>query len=353
MIKIKFRYSGLVLVYYLFAFFPVSPAVAAGFDDSVSTGLKLPAWFSKDPFNDLSRVLQNARSEGKQGLLIVFGTVGCSYCEVFLRKSLGDPSLASTVKRNFKTVYLEIFDDTDMITPDGQSMSIKNYAKQEGVQFTPTLLFYGTDGKRILRVIGYQSPERFRTILGYVNGAHYKTVSLRDYFKCQAQQRPEKFNTGSLIQDAMFRSPPYNLQPGAIAGNRPLLVIFVKAGCRECVDFHEKVLDLTSVREGLMDFNVVRLDAADNTTPVRDPDGKLTTPTAWYESTNFARLPALVFFNERGEKVLETDALVIRQRMLNSIGYVLERAYEKNWTYQRFARAKGIEKISGSRWNNP
>jgi hypothetical protein len=32
--------------------------------------------------------------------------------------------------------------------------------------------------------------------------------------------------------------------------------------------------------------------------------------------------------------------------MLNSLMFVLERAYEKDWTYQRFARARALERIN-------
>jgi len=49
-----------------------------------------------------------------------------------------------------------------------------------------------------------------------------------------------------------------------------------------------------------------------------------------------------MFFDEGGAAALETDALVLEQRMMNSLSYVLERAYEQGWTYQRFARSKGI-----------
>jgi hypothetical protein len=53
-----------------------------------------------------------------------------------------------------------------------------------------------------------------------------------------------------------------------------------------------------------------------------------------------------MFFSEQGQDVLSTDALVGRQRMLNSLMFVLERAYEKDWTYQRFARARALERIN-------
>lgn len=57
----------------------------------------------------------------------------------------------------------------------------------------------------------------------------------------------------------------------------------------------------------------------------------------------------LVFFDEQGREVLRTDALVLRQRMLNSLHYVLERAYDQDWTYQRFARARALERINKAR----
>ena len=40
----------------------------------------------------------------------------------------------------------------------------------------------------------------------------------------------------------------------------------------------------------------------------------------------------------------KTDAVLERQRMLNACGLVLERAYEKGWSYQRYARSRALER---------
>jgi hypothetical protein len=53
----------------------------------------------------------------------------------------------------------------------------------------------------------------------------------------------------------------------------------------------------------------------------------------------------MLFFDEHGNEVLRTDALVLNQRMMNSLNFVIEQAYMKGWTYQRFARSKGAEKL--------
>ena len=74
------------------------------------------------------------------------------------------------------------------------------------------------------------------------------------------------------------------------------------------------------------------------------PDGTRTTPARWYQQQGFSRTPALLFFNEKGDTAIKTDNHVKEQRMMNSINYVNERAYEKGWSYQRFARTKAIER---------
>ena len=48
-----------------------------------------------------------------------------------------------------------------------------------------------------------------------------------------------------------------------------------------------------------------------------------------FQKTDFPRVPALLFFDENGNGVFKTDALVLRQRMMHSLLCVVERAYEK------------------------
>jgi thioredoxin-related protein len=337
--RLHFLLSAVVLVNC-----PFGTSFAKDFNDSEVGHIEYPGWFKNDPFTDLSLELDNAREDGKHGLMVLFTTEGCSYCYVFIRRSLGDPELASFVQENFYSMGLEIFDDTDMTDPRGSEMSIKQFAKREGVEFSPTLLFYGDGGDRVLRVVGYQSPERFKIILNYVIGNHFRSESLGEYFNRLAKRRDAAFSVVALKQDPLFSNPPFALERNRFPASSPLLVIFETSGCSECEDFHTNVLELEEIRKVLARFEIVRLDAADKETPVRTPNGTRINPASWFEQNDFTRVPALMFFDEHGNTVLKTDALVLRQRMLNSMHYVLERAYEKGWTYQRFARSKGIER---------
>jgi thioredoxin-related protein len=336
-----FRFGVVLVSAVLLCLGPALPS-AEEFDDSAVRHITYPDWFN-DGFLDLREDLGAAVSEGKLGLMVLFTTEGCSYCDRFIRRSLGAPALAAKVQANFAAIGLEIFDDAEMTSPRGAVLPVKRFAEEEGAEFSPTLLFYGEGGERLLRVVGYQSPERFAIVLDYLLGGHHRSVSLRDFVG--QRMRPAPSAAAALPADPLFAPPPYLLDRSRVPAERPLLVIFESPGCADCAAFHARVLALDEIRTELKKFEVVRLDGRDGATPVVMPDGGKATPARWFADTGFTREPGLLFFDERGREILRTDALVQRQRMLNSLHFVLERAYEKGWTYQRFARSKGAERL--------
>jgi thioredoxin-related protein len=322
----------------------VTACPAGDFEDAALMHIDYPDWF-KDSFLDLREDLAEASSEGKLGLMVLFTTEGCSYCAEFIRRSLGDDAIAETLRSGFDTVGLEIFSDAEMIGPDGTALRVKEFAEREGAGFAPTLLFFGKGGERLYRAVGYQDPERFRMLLDYLIGGQYRQVSFRDYLVVQPAASETASSAYRLKPDPLFSAPPFALDRSRIPAQRPLLVIFEADDCADCASFHTEVLALPEVRELMADFEVVRLDARDDETPILGPDGTRTTPADWYAMTEMSNLPALLFFDENGREVLRTDALVLGQRMMNSLMYTLERAYEKHWTYQRFARSKALERM--------
>lgn len=319
-------------------------SIAKDFDDSEIKHIGYPDWFTESDFLDLTDDLEKAKLKGKKGVMILFTTEGCSYCSVFIDKSLGDPKIADIVRDNFDSIGMEIFDDTEMVSPQGIELPIKHFAKQEGVQFSPTLLFYGLNGKRILRKTGYQSPDRFKNILSYIINDHYLSESLSSFLKRKTAKLMSTETTISMINNPHFDLPPYALDRSRFPASKPLLVIFEKTNCDACVDFHKQVLAQDEVKQTLDKFQVVRFDANDSKTPVLAPNGKRTTPASWYEQAEFTRVPALILIDPNGNESMKTDALVLKQRMMNSLNYMLEAAYEKGWTYQRFARSQAIKR---------
>jgi thioredoxin-related protein len=326
------------------AFAPGAPATAGDFDDAQLAHIGYPAWF-KESFLDLQEDIKEARDAGKVGLMVLFTSEGCSYCAEFIRTSLDDPRLADRVQDHFDTVGLDIFSDAELIDPAGKDTRVKQFALQTAAGFSPTLLFCGDNGRLLYRGVGYYAPERFALVLDYLIGGNFERASFRDYVATRTANEAQRPSGYRPRPDPLFSAPPYALDRSHTPAQRPLLVIFEGNDCKDCASLHDEVLALPEVRDLLGRFEVVRLDAGDAATPLVAPDGTRTTPASWYEETGFSALPALLFFEEGGREVLRTDALVLRQRMMNSLRYTLERAYEQQWTYQRFARSKGIERI--------
>ena len=318
---------------------PLRVASAARFIDSEVKNFEYPGWFKATPFFELDEDLAKAISDGKHGLMLLFTSEGCSSCDVFIRKSLGNPEIASMVRKHFDSVGMDVFSDADMVDPGGAEMTMKAFASREGAEFSPTLLFYDKDGERVLRVTGLQSPEKFKIILNYVIGQHYRNESLGNFLNRLVIKNPvhagirPKYNRSLVITR--------NLLPTS----KPQLLIFEKNGCDECDDFRNNVLRLKQVRNMLKEFEVVSLDVMDNKTTIISPDGSCTTSSSLFRKYAFNSVPAIAFFNVNGNAVLKTDALVLPQRMMNSLNFVLEKAYKKGETYQKFARTKAIERF--------
>lgn len=330
----------------------VTTARAGDFDDGVVARIAHPPWF-KQSFLDLPQDLADAADAGKLGLFLFVSTQGCSYCHLFLKESLGDPEIVQRVRDHFDTIGLEIFDDAELIDFTGAARPVKAFVLDQGVQFAPTLLFYGPDeagGARLLaRIPGYYEPERFNRVLDYLIDGQWRHRPLDEYLSAAAGA-PSVISgetAGGLIADPLFAPPPYALARTGMPAARPLLVVFESDTCTRCPRFHREVIQDPDIRAQLEGMDVVRLDAADDRTPVLTPAGERTTPAAWYRELGFTDLPALLFVGEHGEHALQSDALVLKSRMNNSLGFMRERAYEKGWTYQRYARSKALGRAQG------
>lgn len=304
-----------------------------------------PDWFLEHDFLDLQENLYTALENDKKGLMVFYTTTGCSYCALFIQESLGDLDIQQKLRARFDTIGLEIFDDAEMTSPNGDTLSVKEFAVKEKAHMAPTLIFYDDSGQQVFRAVGYQAPKRFSAMLDYVDQGLMSKMSFGAYVDQQETSEPSTPGYSKLKADPLFVTPPYALDRSHFAAQQPLLVIFEKPGCDACADYHKNVLSDPDIRKTMENFEVVRLDTEDSQTPVLTPDGRKTTPRKWFESTGMNNQPAFLYFNEEGQESLRIDAVVMQSRMTNSLNYMLERVYEKDWTYQRFARSQARKRM--------
>lgn len=139
----------------------VAAANAADIHDATAF---FPAWF-KQSFLDLRQDLAEAGAAGKQGIMVLFHIHGCPYCKMLVERSLKDPAIEASLRRHFDVIHLDIHSQLDIKDPQGRSTTIREFAAREGASFSPTVAFYGLGGQALTRVVGYQTPERFRATL--------------------------------------------------------------------------------------------------------------------------------------------------------------------------------------------
>jgi thioredoxin-related protein len=311
------------------------------FDEDVFVDVEFPDWF-KQSFLDLRDDLDEAISAGKQGLLLFFSTRRCSYCKAFIQKSLEDPEIRRRVETGFDVIGLEIFDDTEISDLDGRTYRVRDLVTEMRAAYTPTLIFYGEGGRRLLRIVGYYPPDKFRIVLDYLEGRHYLKEHFRNYL-ARTQPAPAGRSGGIIRDGALFAEPPHILDRRAAASDRPLLVVFERPDCDACERFHRRVLGDRAIRRLIGEFEAVQLDVSDSRARIITPSGQRLSPGAWFETLNLSYCPAIVFFDERGREVMRLDSETLRFRMEGSLQLVLEAGYVQDAQLQRWRRTKAIE----------
>jgi len=296
--------------------------------------IKYPTWF-KESFLDLQEDLRDAKKVGKRGVIVFFSQKNCSHCQAFLDTTFGDPATQKRVQKNFDVIGLDIFNDLEVTDIDGSVKSIKNFAEAEKARLTPTLVFYGVDNARLLKIVGFYPPEKFNRVLDYIEGRHYARQSLSQYL------HGDESKTGGGQQQVvfdytLFARPPYRLDRTKAQGNRPLLVVFERPNCEACKRFHDRVLSDAEVRGLMKNFDAVQLDSMNNQSKLTIPGGQQKTPRQWAEELGLNYDIAVVFFDDAGREVHRLDAETGKDRMAGSMQYVLEKAYTRHEQFLRW-----------------
>ena len=131
--------------------------------------IDIPRWFSNSLLDFKDEIPEAAR-EGKR-VMVYFGQDGCPYCKALMKANFGPGPIADKTRKHFVAIAINIWGDADVTWIDGTKTTEKELARMLKVQFTPTLLFFETDGQLVLRLNGYLPPERFTHVLDYVIAA--------------------------------------------------------------------------------------------------------------------------------------------------------------------------------------
>ncbi len=129
--------------------------------DASQTLIKNPL-FTQAPY-----LFDRSTQAAKRPLAVIFGQPQCHNCERFHSDILTDEVIYKRLQ-NMDVVQLNMWSDTPILTPSGEKLSAKDWAKKLGIFFTPSLLFFDEQGKEIIRIDSVIQRIRFNQILKFV-----------------------------------------------------------------------------------------------------------------------------------------------------------------------------------------
>lgn len=134
--------------------------------------------FFHSSFNNLAEELRQAKSEGKQGVFVMFSDPDCPWCQKMKSSILNQAGIQDYFQKHFRVLHLDTRGDTMMTDFDGVEISEKDFAfKKHRVRATPVFIIFDLNGKDVLRYTGTARDSREFKLLGefVVSGAYLNT----------------------------------------------------------------------------------------------------------------------------------------------------------------------------------
>ncbi|KAA6187718.1 thioredoxin fold domain-containing protein [Thiohalocapsa marina] len=119
--------------------------------------------FFVPPPYDLNRTLMPS----ERPLAVFFEQGDCHACDVLHGQALREP----TILRQFAqidSVQLDMWADTPVITPSGERTTAHDWARELGLFYAPSVLFFDEQGRELLRVDSVVGFYRLRSVLNYI-----------------------------------------------------------------------------------------------------------------------------------------------------------------------------------------
>lgn len=304
--------------------------------------IDIPRWFTES-FLDFKEEVAEAARAGKR-VLVYVGQDGCPYCKALMVANFGNATpaareITARTRQHFVAIALNLWGDREVLWLDGNRTTEKDLARRLAVQFTPTLFFLETDGRVVLRLNGYQPPERFGPIVEWVAGRHDRNEALADYLAARESGAAKTPAPGG----------PYLLRdPAALArraGGRPLAVLFESDRCAPCAEMHREAFQRPTLKPLLARFDIARL-VPGQPARITSPAGTTLDAKAFARDLQIALHPTVVFFDDRGREVFRFDGYLRPFHVESAFDYVASGAYRREPQFQRFVqeRAEALRK---------
>lgn len=293
---------------------------------------EIPNWFT-DSFLDIAEDVEEATDDNKS-VLLYFHLDNCPYCKAMIEQNFKSGENLAFIKKHFSVIAVNIKGDRDITLSADETLLEKELSDTLKVQYTPTLIFMGEDGKPVFRINGYRTPKAFKRVLQYVATKAYQHSSLSDYIESQ------KTTTDyALIDYAGLQVATY------FQGlTRPVAILFEDKDCVECKNFHQKLLSRADVSSQLDRYLFVRFDAYSDR-KIIDFDGKMTSPRQMVKQYDLNYRPGILLFNE-GKNITKIDGQLYSFHFNTVLRYVSGQHYKDYPKFGDYLKAYQLELIN-------
>jgi len=287
----------------------------------------MPEWF-KESFMDMSEDVEEAKEENKHVML--FMTLKfCPYCTKMLKNNFVEGAkLQPYIQENFDVIGIDIKGSKEIAVTEDLTLTEKEYAKHQNVQYTPTILFLNESNEVVVRVNGYRSSENFKYILDFVKNKEYKNMTLTQYIEKVKNKTLYTLKDNSIFKKLVDLSK--------IDG--PLAVVFEDGSCTQCDYLHNTTLKNKDVLMEMDKFTVVRLDAGSKNKIVT-PSGNTTTPNQWAKDLVLDYRPGILLFNNKKEQA-RIDALLYSFHFKELFRFVSTKEYTNYKSFLDYLRVR-------------
>ncbi|HED33254.1 MAG TPA: thioredoxin [Gammaproteobacteria bacterium] len=131
--------------------------------------------------------------------LVMFEQKQCKECDE-LHNDVLQREESKKLLSKFDIAVLDMWSDEKITQADGTQSSIKNWAKDLGIQYAPSLVYFDSEGKEVFRSDAYLKSFHIQSVMDYVSsGAYKKESNFQRYIDKRAEHLREQGITVDLM----------------------------------------------------------------------------------------------------------------------------------------------------------
>ena len=128
------------------------------------------------------------RRKGRRPLAVLFETTDCTACDELHREAFRRADVLAQVAR-FDVVRLPLGASMPIATPDGRATTAHAWARELGIAYTPSVVFFDDAGVEVFRIGAYLRPFHFASSFAYVADGAYRTdPSFQRWLQARAER---------------------------------------------------------------------------------------------------------------------------------------------------------------------